>query len=357
MEVLINQINSIKENPRDFFIAIAVICVFYLLSSIMSKIIVRLVLYKNKDNKSKESIKNKIKNNGIYRSLSIFFKVLGVYIAIIILNLPEDWMVVITKTFKIISILLVAYAINYNLRPNSTFIKNMKEKMKDKKSDMSIRIMSKAIKVLVYFITGAIILYELGYDISRLITGLGLVGVIISLAAQDTAKNLFGGLIVVLDKAFVVGDWIEVGQVEGIVEDITFRSTKVRTFKESIVNVPNSVMSSEAITNWNKMNKRRINLNLEATLTTDLNKLKKCVQEINEALNSDPDVDKEKIYVKFDEITANGYHMLIIFYIPVTTYEKYLEVKEQTNYKVMEILKNNNIELAYDSKDIYVHNN
>ena len=105
------------------------------------------------------------------------------------------------------------------------------------------------------------------------------------------------------------------------------------------------------------MNKRRITLNLEANLTTDLNKLKNCINQINEMLNLDTDIDKEKIYVKFDEITSNGYHILIIFYIPIITYDKYLEVKEKVNYKVMEILERNNIELAYDSKDIYVHNN
>ena len=102
----------------------------------------------------------------------------------------------------------------------------------------------KIIRGVIYVVAIFIIIANLGIDISGLIAGLGLGGVIITLAAQDTAKNLIGGVVIFLDKPFVVGDWIQMDTFEGTVEDITFRSTRVRTFENSVVNIPNSVIAN-----------------------------------------------------------------------------------------------------------------
>ena len=96
---------------------------------------------------------------------------------------------------------------------------------------------------------------EWDYRIDGFIAGLGLGGLAFSLAAKDTLSNVFGGLVVILDKPFSIGDWIKTPSVEGTVEDISFRSTKVRTFAQALVTVPNATLANEPVTNWTRMGK------------------------------------------------------------------------------------------------------
>ena len=137
----------------------------------------------------------------------------------------------------------------------------------------------------------------LGINLNGLVAGLGLGSVVITLAAQDTAKNIFGGLVIFLDKPFIVGDWIEVQDYEGTVEDITFRSTRVRTFENSLVNIPNAVISNESIINWSRMERRRNKVNLCLELDTPLEKVQIIQDRIKEMLKQHDDVIDETIIV------------------------------------------------------------
>lgn len=131
----------------------------------------------------------------------------------------------------------------------------------------------KIIRAVIYIIAIFIILSILEINLTGLVAGLGLSGVIVTLAAQDTAKNLFGGLVIFLDKPFVVGDWIQMDKYEGTIEDITFRTTRVRTFENALVNIPNAIIADSSVTNWSKMEKRRYKTNLCVELDTPLEKL------------------------------------------------------------------------------------
>lgn len=187
---------------------------------------------------------------------------------------------------------------------------------------------------------------------SGLVAGLGIGGVILTLAAQDTAKNLFGGLVVFIDKPFVVGDWIQMDTFEGTVEDITFRSTRIRTFENSVVNVPNSIISNASIINWSKMEKRRYKLNLIIELDTPLEKLERFKIRVQDMLQSREAIFDDSIIVKFDTIADNGLNVLVCSYTDSVDYASYLAEKEDINYKIMKILQEENIELAYDTKTV-----
>ena len=126
--------------------------------------------------------------------------------------------------------------------------------------DTSFNFLLKIIRFVIYVIAIFLIITELGINLNGLIAGFGITGLIVTLAAQDTAKNLFGGVVIFLDKPFVVGDWIQFDKYEGTVEDITFRSTRIRTFENSVVNVPNSVLSNTSINNWSRMEKKKIQM-------------------------------------------------------------------------------------------------
>ncbi len=337
----------------DILIAVVIVLFFRIFSSVLSYIIIRMFKFKTKNSK-------KIKESAFYKPLRIFFIILGFYIAILFLekpiNISEKAMYRVTKIFEIISVITFAKGFAESFTPQSSFVKTIKQKMDKDDDDTMFDFILKILRVIIYIIAGFIVITLLGINLNGLVAGLGIGGVIVTLAAQDTAKNLFGGLVIFLDKPFVVGDWIQMDNYEGTVEDITFRSTRVRTFENSLVNIPNSIISNSSIINWSKMEKRRYKTNLCIQIDTPLEKLEKFKNRVEEMLQEKEGIYADSILVKFDEISDNGINVLVSSYTDSVDYPSYLTEVEDINYKIMKILKEENIELAYDTKTVYVKN-
>lgn len=332
-------------------IAIAIILFFRVFSASFSYIIIRM--FKIKEKKAK-----KIKESAFFSPLKIFFIILGFYLAIIFLKTPlhisNGIMEVVYKVFVIMTTLSFAKGLAASFTPKSTLYKKIKEKTNRNVEDSMFDFILKVIRIIIYIIAGFIVITTLGFNLNGLIAGLGIGGVIVTLAAQDTAKNLFGGLVIFLDKPFVVGDWIQMDTFEGTVEDITFRSTRIRTFENAIVNVPNSVISNASIVNWSKMEKRRYKTNLCIKLDTPLEKLEIFKRRVEDMLQAREAIFDDSIIVKFDTIVDNGLNVLICSYTDSVDYTSYLSEKEDINSKIMKILREENIELAYDTKTICI---
>lgn len=356
MEQFNQIINWIKTNITltiisDIGIAILIYLIFRIVRNRLAYIIIRIFKLKTKN-------KKEIKNHPFYNPLRGFFLVLGIYLAIMYLKRPlglNDWIIFATnKIFRISIICLSANAIANSLTINNRFMNHIKEKMNPEVEDSMFRFILKAVRGIIYIIAGFLCITELGYDLNGLVAGLGIGSVVITLAAQDTAKNLFGGLVIFMDKPFVVGDWIQIDKYEGTVEDITFRSTRVRTFENSVVNIPNSVLANESIINWSRMEKRRNKVNLCLDLNTPLEKVEKVQNRIKSMLIERDKIIDDTIIVRFDNITDNGINLLVCTYTDSVDYTSFLQEKEKINFKIMQILKEENVELAYDTKTVFV---
>jgi len=222
--------------------------------------------------------------------------------------------------------------------------------------DMLLPFINKGIKVIVVIVGITVIAKEWRYDLGALLTGLGLGGLAFALAAQETLANMFGGMTIMLDKPFSVGDWILTPDVEGTVEDIGFRSTRIRTFAHALVTVPNSTLAKSAITNWSRMGKRRITFNLRIKYQTTAEKMDKLLQRTRELLTNHPEIHPQTIFVFFDKFGENSYELFFYFFTITTTWKKYLEVKEDVNLKIMQILDELEIEIALPSTSVYIEN-
>jgi MscS family membrane protein len=221
---------------------------------------------------------------------------------------------------------------------------------------MLLPFVNKGIKVIVVIVGITVIAKEWRYDLGALLTGLGLGGLAFALAAQETLANMFGGMTIMLDKPFSVGDWILTPDVEGTVEDIGFRSTRIRTFAHALVTVPNSTLAKSAITNWSRMGKRRITFNLRIKYQTTAEKMDKLLQRTRELLTNHPEIHPQTIFVFFDKFGENSYELFFYFFTITTTWKKYLEVKEDVNLKIMQILDELEIEIALPSTSVYIEN-
>ncbi len=352
LESVVNYIkNMTSKQVIDIIVAICICILFRIFSDKIAYFVIRIFKIKVRN-------KKKIKDSAFYNPLKIFFRILGIYLSILFLQAPllisNKVMAVVTKIFEIISLVAFSRGLAESFTPKSTLVKRMKEKLNDSVEDSMFDFMLKIARIVIYIIATFIVISFLGINLSGLVAGLGIGGVIVTLAAQDTAKNLFGGLVIFLDKPFIVGDWIEMPPFEGTVEDITFRSTRVRTFENSVVNIPNSIISNSSIINWSKMEKRRYKTNLCIQIDTPLEKLEKFQNRVKDMLQERDAIYDDSIIVKFDEINDNGLNVQISSYTDSVDYPSYLAERESINKKIMKILREENIELAYDTKTVYV---
>jgi len=210
--------------------------------------------------------------------------------------------------------------------------------------------------VIIIALAIVIIVQEWNYDISGLVAGLGLGGLAISLAARDSVANIFGGVIIILDKPFAVGDWIMTPSVEGTVEEMSLRSTRVRTFANALVAIPNAVLANEAITNWTRMHKRRVSFHLGVTYTTPRQKLQTCVNRIKDLLENHPEVHPDLIMVRFEQFAGSSLDIFIYFFTKTKVWAEFLAVREEINFKIMEILEQEGVSIAFPSRSVYFEN-
>ena len=344
-----NRLTSIQ--IIDIIIAIGIIVLFRILSGTFSYMIIRIFKIKSKTSRE-------IKESAFFKPLKLFFIILGIYLAIVFLKTPlqinEQIMDIVTKAFKIISVIEIAVGLANSFTSKTILGKKLKKSLSQKMDDTVFEFVLKIARVFIYIIAIFLVLAILEINLTGLIAGLGLGGVIVTLAAQDTAKNLFGGVVIFIDKPFVVGDWIEMDNYEGTIEDITFRTTRIRTFENALVNIPNAIIADASVTNWSKMEKRRYKTNLCVAIDTSLEKLELLKTRIEKMLQERESVYDDSIIVRFDQITDNGINILIYTYTNSVDYASYLKEVEDINIKIMKILNEEHIELAYDTKTVYV---
>ena len=352
MEQVVNFIESLKAvDIIDIIVAICLIILFKVLSPSISYMIIKIFKFNSKSKKS-------IKESAFYTPLKIFFTILGIYIAVVFLkkplNLPDNVMEIVTKAFQIISVLAFAKALASSFTTKSSLIKRIRKSWKNDVEDSMLEFALKVTRVIIYLIALFIIFIILQINLNGLVAGIGIGGIIVTLAAQDTAKNIFGGIVLFIDKPFNVGDWIQTPNYEGTVEDMTFRTTRIRNFENSVVNIPNSTIADSAIINWSKMEKRRYKFSLSFPLDTTAEQMEIISNRIKEMLIKEPQVIDDDIIISFENITDNGLSLLVYMFVVPTGYNDYIMLKDKINKNIINILHNLGVELSYPSTSVYI---
>lgn len=206
----------------------------------------------------------------------------------------------------------------------------------------------------VYIVSGFLIISELNYDISSLITGLGLTSVVIALAAQNLVGSLLSGIAIASDKPFVIGDFIKIGSYEGTVTEIKFRCIRIRTVDDTIVTIQNSTITSTEVVNYTKMTKRRHDIVLNLPLETKSEVLEKLTLRLKNILEEEEDINNNLVRVYFDNIDNEGIKMKIYLYTPIINYDDFLEFKTKVNLLVMKTLEMENIRISYPGENLYL---
>ena len=187
----------------------------------------------------------------------------------------------------------------------------------NKFDDVLVPMLKKTTKVFVVAFGAILVAHSLTFDVASILAGLGIGGVAVALAAKDTISNLFGSVTVIIDRPFQMGDYVSLEKnIEGTVEQVGFRSTRLRTPYNSLVTLPNSVLANMAIDNYGMRKLRRYKTFLQLEYATPLVKIEEYCDRINKLIHSNPIIKKENAIVTLYEMNANSVDiMLVVFFI------------------------------------------
>ena len=199
------------------------------------------------------------------------------------------------------------------------------------------------------------ILQVWGINVAGLVAGLGIGGLAFALAAKDTAANLFGSIALLLDKSIRIGEWIKIDGVEGVVEDIGMRTTKIRSFKKSLITLPNQMLANSPIENFSRRGIRRIKMNIGLTYDASSQQIEKVIMDIKTMLRNHKGIaQNETMMVNFTSFDDSSLGILIYTFSKTSNWERYLAIKEEVNLNIMKIVEDNNVAFAFPSQSLYI---
>lgn len=341
------------EKLKYMVMAIFIFILFVLLKKIFANYVFKIIL--KFVNKTKFTADTKVVT-AFQKPVTNFFEVLGFYFAFKVLTFAQIPInnIFIDKLFSCVVIILISWGL-YNLTGESSLLFDKMHNSYDIKVDKILfPFISKTIRLIILAIAITIVAEKWGYDIQGFVTGLGLGGLAFALAAKDVAANIIAGIFIILDKPFSVGDWVSSDILEGTIEGISFRTTKIRTFDQVLITVPNSKLANEPVTNYSRRGKRRVNFNLAITYGTSREKLEICVDKIRSMIYNHPQVNKDVLYVRFDKFNASSLDIFIYFFVDTPELAQYLKTKENINFNIMEILQQEGVSMALPSTSVYV---
>lgn len=207
--------------------------------------------------------------------------------------------------------------------------------------------------VMLGFVTVA---REWNYDISAFIASLSIGSLAVAFAAKDALANVFGSMIILLDKPFKIGDWVKANGVEGIVESVSFRSTCIRTFPQELVYIPNSLLSNTPITNYTLREKRRIDFTLGLTYDSTATQIENFIASLKKYLGEHPQIDHDDIRVHFINYNDSSLDVRITCYALTGKHVEYLNILQEINLHTLALLEEAGVSCAFPSTSVYFEN-
>jgi MscS family membrane protein len=297
--------------------------------------------------------------NAIISPMNILFIIAGLFFALSVLNIPTgsfDLQEFLLETLKVIISVIFVWIFFRLCTPASEILQDLMAKSDKELAAQFGVILKQTLRVSVVLIGGILIVQNMGYSVGSLLAGLGVGGLAIALAAQDTVANLFGTIVMFTDRPFSVGDWVQFRDVDGTVESIGFRSTRVRTWEKSLKVIPNKLLTSEIIENWSQRPVRRVNMRIGLTYDSPPEKIKECVERIKEILRNDDGVKQDYMLVYFTDFGASDLSIFIYYFTQTTIWAEYLEIRQRVNLEIMKLVQEMGLSFAFPSQSVYFSN-
>ena len=214
-----------------------------------------------------------------------------------------------------------------------------------------------AFRVLTIAVIAALLIaaaQHLGLPAYSVLTGLGIGGLAVALAARETLANFLGSVVIMFERPFRVGDWIKVGEEEGVVEDIGFRSTRLRTFYNSVVTIPSSEMAVASIDNMGMRRYRRVRTVVQVTYDTPSETIEAFVEGIKDIIRNHPTTRKDYFHVVFNDFGAHSLDILVYFFLLAPDWSRELVERQKVLLQIVRLAEELGVRFAFPTQTLHV---
>jgi len=338
-------------NVSEIIIGLIIFLFFYVLRRLFARFIIRrlskFVL------RSKNQIDDAI-IDVIEGPLKFLPVVIGFFIASSYIDFSANVQNFIDLINRSLITIFIFWLLHQLVVPFSFLIKKFEDKISKPLVDWTLR----GLKILI-FVLGIVAILELwGIKVGPVIAGLGLFGVAVALGAQDLFKNLISGIMILMEKRFTIGDVILVsGEVEGVVEQIGFRSTLIRRFDTTPVMIPNYKFAEQSVINHTRRHHRRIRWLIGLEYRTTTQQLKSIRDQISSLIQDDSKYAKNEntnFFVRIDSFSDSSIDMLVQAFTQTNDWGEFLKIKESLAVNIIEIVEKNKAGFAFPSQSIYL---
>lgn len=351
--------NSIK----DYLFFVGLLLLGFLLRKFLVRIvsmgIFRLVKYYSTSIKKEDFIRL------VSEPLSWTIFLIFLYLATEHIEFPSQWDLVSKENFGLKMIIHRLYqtflfaSIIWILTRIAKFIGlvllDRVSKTNTKQDNQIVMFAAELIKIIIV-IVGIFIILAVVYklNIGGVIAGLGIGGLALALAAKESLENLLCSFIIFFDKPFIVGDLVSVDGITGVVEKVGFRSTRLRSLERTYITVPNKTMIDGQLDNWSLRTCRRAKFNIGLVYQTSTRQVAAIVKDIQDHIDAHEHTNDEGV-VRFKGFGSSSLDVMISYYVNTLDWELYLKVKEEINYKIMDIVAGHKSDFAFPTRTIFTN--
>ena len=280
--------------------------------------------------------------------------ILGVYLAMRIHSLGpslEDWA---RKIFLFLLTVNVLWLLMRGVDAVAEQMSSVADCTDSRMDDQIIPILRKLAKFLLVAIGIVFYMQSNGYPVSGILAGMGIGGLAMALAAQDSIAGIFASVVIFLDKPFMVEDFVEVNGVSGTVEEIGIRSTRIRTVEKTLVTLPNKEIMDSNINNFSRRPMRRTETTVGVTYDTSPEKMRELLGKLRGMLDEDDMVDSGTVFVNFCGFGDSSLDVQMKYFITSADYRVWLDRREEINLRIMDIVYDLGLSFAFPSTTVYL---
>lgn len=297
-------------------------------------------------------------SDGDERSLRMPFRIVSYaavfYLGIHLMRPSSEWMVLLVRvSFVSMAIGIVWAALNV-INVVASYFLQVAKRTENRFDDLLVPLIHKTAKVLVTLVGILFVAQSMGSDLTALLTGLGIGGLAVALAAKDTLANVFGSMTVLMDRPFQIGDWICTGDVEGSVEEVGFRSTRVRTFYDSVITVPNSNLTNREIDNYGRRRYRRFTTKIGITYDTPPDRIEAFCEAVRQLILAHRWTRKDYFHVYLNGLGSSSLEILLYVFWQVPDWNKELAEKHRLLVDILRIGHELGVSFAFPTQTLHV---
>ncbi|MFC4870124.1 mechanosensitive ion channel family protein [Negadavirga shengliensis] len=293
----------------------------------------------------------------VARVVSIYIIVSLLAIFVRVLQLPitvVSWITILLNAAKPFIVTIIFYKL---VDVFSAYLARMAERTTSTLDDQLVPLVRKTLKAFVIVVGSLFILkYGLRVDIVPFLTGLSIGGLAFALAAQDTIKNFFGSVMIFIDKPFQVGDWITSGDVDGTVEEVGFRSTRVRTFRNSLMYIPNGKIADATIDNHGLRKYRRFYTQITITYDTPPELIEVFVEGLREVVKNHSQTRKDYYNIYLNNLSAYSLDVMFYVFFEVPTWPEELKAREDLLLSIIRLANQLGVRFAFPTQTLHMEN-